>query len=77
MELEKEGMSSAHGEPLGLDNINLLRKKFEVGLWPRVFVPNEVTEYIEELQEKFETEENKWKKLLKNIKRFIQKKQVS
>lgn len=37
------------------------------------FVPNEVTEYIEELQEKFETEENKWKKLFEEYKKVYPK----
>lgn len=59
----KEGMASAHGEPLGVDNVAALRKKLE---WPSTeefFVPDEVYKHIESINNKNALVEKDWNEM--------------
>lgn len=61
----KEGMASAHGEPLGEDNITGLRKNIE---WPSsesFEVPNEVYEHYQSIGKENSKKEEKWNTLFK------------
>ncbi len=62
----KEGLASAHGEPLGLDNIKLLREKLE---WPShepFYVPEEVYDNFKGLADNGAKEEQKWNEMFAN-----------
>jgi len=59
----KEGMASAHGEPLGVDNVKALRKNLG---WPSETpfeVPEEVYEHYRSLAKKNAQAEEEWNKL--------------
>ncbi len=59
----REGMASAHGEPLGADNIKALKEKLE---WPSqeaFFVPDEVYENYKSLAKEGVKAEEAWNKL--------------
>ncbi|HHX55846.1 MAG TPA: transketolase [Clostridiales bacterium] len=61
----KEGMASAHGEPLGDDNVAGLRKKLE---WPSTEsfeVPNEVYEHYQSIGNENSKKEEEWNALFK------------
>ena len=61
----KQGKASAHGEPLGEDNV--LAMKENLG-WPSTepfFVPEEVYEYYKEISESKAEDEEKWNELFK------------
>lgn len=59
----REGMASAHGEPLGVDNVAALRVKLG---WPSTedfFVPDEVYKNIESINNKNAIVEDKWNEM--------------
>lgn len=59
----REGMASAHGEPLGADNVAALRVKLG---WPSTedfFVPDEVYKHIEAINNKNALVEEKWNEM--------------
>lgn len=59
----REGMASAHGEPLGVDNVAALRVKLG---WPSTedfFVPDEVYKNIESINNKNAIIEDKWNEM--------------
>ncbi|MDF2484008.1 MAG: tkt [Herbinix sp.] len=59
----REGMASAHGEPLGADNIKALKEKLE---WPSqepFFVPEEVYDNYKALAKESAKAEESWKQL--------------
>ncbi|WP_196604205.1 transketolase [Pectinatus haikarae] len=59
----KQGKASAHGEPLGEDNVKALKENLG---WPSqeaFSVPDDVYEHYRELSAKGETAEEKWQKL--------------
>ncbi|MFV0343092.1 MAG: transketolase [Anaerocolumna sp.] len=59
----REGMASAHGEPLGVDNVAALRVKLG---WPSTedfFVPDEVYKHIEDINSKNALVEDKWNEM--------------
>ncbi len=59
----REGMASAHGEPLGADNIKSLKEKLE---WPSeepFFVPDEVYDHYKTLAAEGAKSEEAWNKL--------------
>ena len=59
----KEGMASAHGEPLGADNILAMKEKLE---WPSkepFFVPEEVYDNYNSMKKKFAQSEETWNKM--------------
>lgn len=56
----KEGKASAHGEPLGADNVKALKEKLE---WPSeeaFFVPEEVYDHYKELAKQGAKAEEEW-----------------
>jgi transketolase len=61
----REGMASAHGEPLGEDNIKLMKKKLS---WPSqesFYVPEEVYAHYKEIAKKKADDENAWNELFR------------
>ncbi|MGB4658640.1 MAG: transketolase [Mobilitalea sp.] len=59
----REGMASAHGEPLGADNIKLLKEKLE---WPSMepfFVPEEVYDNYKAITKELAKDEASWNEL--------------
>ncbi|MFA6849473.1 MAG: transketolase [Selenomonadaceae bacterium] len=59
----KQGKASAHGEPLGEDNVRALKENLK---WPKqdpFYVPDEVYKNYKELAKKGEVAEKKWNKL--------------
>lgn len=64
----KQGKASAHGEPLGIDEIKLLKEGLKWSNDSEFHVPPKVKEYISQLLKSFETEENKWNNLLEDYK---------
>ncbi|SFS00893.1 transketolase [Anaeromicropila populeti] len=59
----KEGKASAHGEPLGADNVTALKENLG---WPSqeaFYVPDEVYVHYNQLKEKLSAEEETWNKL--------------
>lgn len=58
----KEGKASAHGEPLGQDNLNSMKKCFG---WPdeTFHVPDDVRDVLYEISKKAEKENNEWDEL--------------
>lgn len=59
----KEGKASAHGEPLGVDNIKALREKLVWSHEEDFYVPDEVYANYKELAEAGAREEEAWNKL--------------
>lgn len=61
----KEGMASAHGEPLGVENIVDYKKNLNWNYSEEFFVPEEVKELISNTIEKSEKAEDEWEMLVK------------
>lgn len=59
----KQGKASAHGEPLGEDNVAALRRNLDWPLEESFAVPDEVYDNYAALAVRGETEEEKWNKL--------------
>lgn len=59
----KQGKSSAHGEPLGEDNLKTTREFLKWTDEEEFFVPKEVREYMSKKVEELSKEEYKWNKL--------------
>ena len=59
----KQGKSSAHGEPLGEDNLKTTREFLKWTDEEEFFVPKEVREYMSKKVEELSKEEDKWNKL--------------
>ena len=68
----KSGKSSAHGSPLGLDEINLVRKKLKWNYKP-FEIPEEVLKDWKKIGYKGKKDEEKWNKKYKKIKSKINK----
>ena len=68
----KSGKSSAHGSPLGLDEINLVRKKLKWNYKP-FEIPEEVLKDWKKIGYKGKKNEEKWNKKYKKIKSKIDK----
>jgi transketolase len=60
----KEGMASAHGEPLGADNVKALKEKLGLPADKDFHVPAEVYKHIEEVNKKSEKAEADWNELI-------------
>ncbi len=58
----KQGKASAHGEPLGVDEIKLMKENFGLST-EEFFVPDEVHAHMAELQKGFTEKENAWNKM--------------
>lgn len=59
----REGMASAHGEPLGADNVKALKEKLGFPVDKDFYVPAEVYKHIEEINKKSEKTELDWTEL--------------
>ncbi|HHX68602.1 MAG: transketolase [Miniphocaeibacter sp.] len=64
----KEGLASAHGEPLGDENIVDFKKNIGWEYEEEFYVPREVREYISESNKKGELKEEEWNKLFEEYK---------
>ena len=67
----KSGKASAHGSPLGLDEINLTRKKLKWKYKP-FEVPDEIINYWKKIGSKGKKSEEKWSKKYKKVKTKIE-----
>jgi transketolase len=67
----KSGKSSAHGSPLGPDEIELVRKKLKWSHKP-FEIPKGIIDCWREIGNKGEKEENKWNKKYSKKKKFIE-----
>ena len=67
----KSGKASAHGSPLGLDEINLTRKKLKWKYKP-FEVPDEIINYWKKIGSKGKKSEEKWSKKYKKAKTKIE-----
>lgn len=56
----REGMASAHGEPLGADNVKALKEKLGFPIDKDFYVPAEVYKHIEEINKEKEIVNQKW-----------------
>ncbi|WP_097025376.1 transketolase [Clostridium peptidivorans] len=61
----KQGKSSAHGEPLGVDNIGASKEFLKWAYKDEFYVPDEVRNHMENLQNDFSKEEGTWNELKK------------
>lgn len=61
----KQGKSSAHGEPLGLENIGASKEFLKWAYKDEFYVPDEVRDHMENLQNNFSKEEENWNDLKK------------
>lgn len=59
----KEGKASAHGEPLGVDNVKALKENLGWESQEPFFVPDDVYENYKEIAKKNEQKEEKWNQL--------------
>ncbi|WP_026885009.1 transketolase [Clostridium beijerinckii] len=59
----KQGKASAHGEPLGADNVTTMKENLGWKTEPAFYVPDEVYTNMNELIEKGEAKETAWKEL--------------
>ncbi|MCR3758101.1 transketolase [Clostridium felsineum] len=64
----KQGKSSAHGEPLGDENLKLTKKALNWNYEPFT-VPEEVRAYTEEFKERAQKEEDKWNSMFEEYKK--------
>lgn len=61
----KQGKSSAHGEPLGLENIGASKEFLKWAYKDEFYVPDEVRDHMGNLQNDFSKEEGNWNELKK------------
>lgn len=59
----KQGKSSAHGEPLGEDNLKIAKEFLKWNHKEEFFVPEEVKEYMDKKIKELSKEEERWNKL--------------
>ena len=70
----KQGKSSAHGEPLGKEEIKLTKQALGFDPEKSFYVPKEVTEYIEDFNKNAKANNENWNKLFEEYKKeFPQK----
>lgn len=61
---EKQGKASAHGEPLGVDNIKATKENLCWGYDEEFYVPDEVVEHIGKIREAGKKQQDEWNKLI-------------
>lgn len=66
--LEKQGTSSAHGDPLGEENVAATRANLNWEYSEAFYVPQEIYNHYNELAEKGQAKENRWLELLEEYK---------
>ncbi|SNX55290.1 transketolase [Thermoanaerobacterium sp. RBIITD] len=66
---ERQGKASAHGEPLGEDNIKETKKFLGWDYEEEFYVPDEVRKNMEEIKSKLANEEEKWNELFENYRK--------
>ena len=59
----KEGKASAHGEPLGVDNIKAMKENLGLPVDKDFYVDNDVYDYIADINKKNAVVEEEWNKL--------------
>ena len=64
----KQGKASAHGEPLGTDNIRAMKENLGWKLEPDFYVPNEVYSNMDEYIKEGQAKEESWNNLFKEYK---------
>ncbi len=70
----KEGKASAHGEPLGVENIKEMKKNFAWESEEEFFVPADVYAHFEKIRERLAKKEEEWNKLFEEFsKKYPQK----
>lgn len=62
----KEGMASAHGEPLGADNVAAMRKKLGWSHTDAFFIPEDVYDNFKAIAEKNAATEEEWNQMFAN-----------
>ena len=65
----KQGKASAHGEPLGADNIKAAKQNLGWDYEDEFHVPDEVREHMKQIQEQGIRLENEWNEMLKAYKK--------
>ena len=65
---QKEGKSSAHGEPLGVENVEILRKNLNWSSEEAFHIPTEIYAHYEMLQAEGAKHEEKWNTLFAKYK---------
>lgn len=61
----KQGKASAHGEPLGIDNLKAAKENLCWDYDEEFYIPGEVTEHINTIRENASKQEKEWEELLK------------
>lgn len=64
----KQGKASAHGEPLGADNIREMKENLGWKLEPDFYVPDEVYRNMDEYIKEGQAKEESWNNLFKEYK---------
>ncbi|NLV36797.1 MAG: transketolase [Clostridiaceae bacterium] len=62
---EKQGKASAHGEPLGVDNIKAMKENLCWGYEEDFYVPGEVSEHIGKIMQAGKKQQDDWNELIK------------
>ncbi len=65
----KQGKASAHGEPLGEDELKLTKEALGFPVNESFYVPKEIEQIINDFKNKMSDEENKWNKMLEDYKK--------
>lgn len=64
----KQGKSCAHGEPLGIDEINAMKENFSWDNTESFYVPQEVLDYMQGIKIAAQENENRWNELFDSYK---------
>ncbi|MBB2184725.1 transketolase [Lachnospiraceae bacterium MD1] len=62
----REGMASAHGEPLGADNVRALKEKLGWTNLDEFYVPDEVYENLNSIKKELAKDEAEWNQMFEN-----------
>ena len=66
---EKQGKSSAHGEPLGAENVRAMKENLGWKIEPDFYVPDEVYSNMDEYIKEGQSKEESWNKLFAEYKK--------